>query len=136
MESRSEHVEIEEGPAAESIALAAVGYLPVLFFLPLLVRKEDEFARFHGKQSLVLFLALVALWVCIWVVDLLFGRVLGSMLLLGVVFKGLAWFVHNIVGGLVSLSYIVVMVLGVVQASLGRYWRMPLLGVYAERLRF
>ena len=35
---------------------AAVGYLNVLCFVPLLLKKESKFAQFHGKQALVLFI--------------------------------------------------------------------------------
>ncbi len=124
-----------EKPAQEFAVLAAIGYLPILFFVPLLVGRPDDFARFHGKQSLVLFLAFIAVWIAIWILDLVFGRVLGSIILLGVIFQGIDWVIHNIVGGLVSLAYIAVMIVGIVQAALGRYWHMPFLGVYAERLR-
>lgn len=120
-------------PGAESLTLSALGYLPALFFLPMIAGR-DEYARFHGRQSLVLFLALVAGWLCIWTVGLVFGRILGSIILLGFVFRALDWLVHNIVGGAVSLAYVGLLVAGMVQAALGRRWRMPFLGVYADRL--
>ncbi len=39
---------------------AAVGYLNVLCFVPLFLKKENKFAQFHGKQALVLFILEVA----------------------------------------------------------------------------
>lgn len=35
---------------------AAIGYLNVLCFVPLLLKKGNSFAQFHGKQALVLFI--------------------------------------------------------------------------------
>lgn len=127
---------IEEKPGQESQVLAVLGYLPALFFVPLLLGRADRFARFHSKQSLVLFLAFLTAWVAIWLVDLTFGRILGSIVILGVVFQALDWLVHNLVGGLVSLAYVAVMVLAMVQAAMGRFWRLPFLSAYAERLSF
>ena len=120
-------------PGSGSAAIAAVGYLPLLFLVPLLGAREDEFARFHGRQGLALFLVFVGAWLAIWVVDLLFGRVLGHVILLGFLFRMVAWLVHNVVGTLLSLAYIAAMLVGVVQAAQGRWWRLPFVGAYAER---
>ncbi len=126
-------VQEQDLPSQENTALAAVGYLPMMFFLPLLVGGQDDFARFHGKQSLLLFLGFFVAWMGIWVIDLLFGRMMGSIILLGFIFKAVAWFVHNLVGMLVSLLYIGLMIAGMVQAATGRYWQVPWLGSYAAR---
>jgi len=129
-ENRQESLEQGQGNAA----LAAVGYLPLLFFLPLVVAPNDRFCRFHGYQSLVAFLAFILFWIAVWIVDLVFGRMIGSIFLIGFLFRALAWLVHNIAGALVSLGYFVLVIMGLVQAAIGRYWRIPVLGVYAERL--
>ncbi len=36
--------------------IAAIGYLGILCFVPLLLKKESKFAQFHGKQGLALFI--------------------------------------------------------------------------------
>jgi uncharacterized membrane protein len=41
--------------------LAAIGYLGILFFIPLVVKPENRFCRDHGKQAMVLFIASVLL---------------------------------------------------------------------------
>ncbi len=40
----------------ENKAIAAIGYLGILCFVPLLAKKESKFAQFHAKQGLVLFI--------------------------------------------------------------------------------
>ena len=39
---------------------AAIGYISVLCFVPLLLKKGDKFSQFHGKQALVLFILEIA----------------------------------------------------------------------------
>lgn len=112
--------------------LAAVGYLPMLFFVPLLVGRGDGYARYHGQQSLALFVAFAALWVGIWFIGLILGRILGDIIFLGFIFKALSWFLSNVVGGLLSLGYLALMIIGIAQAIAGRRLRMPLVGRYAE----
>ena len=115
--------------------MATVGYVPLLFFLPLFVGTREPFARFHGRQSLVLFAAVVAFNIAVGVTDLVLGRVLGSMLLIGFFFKVVAWLIHYPTGFAVAVAYLVLVVIGIVQAATGQYWRIPVLGVYAERLK-
>jgi uncharacterized membrane protein len=114
--------------------LAAVGYIPFLCFLPMFANKDDDFARSHGKQSLVLLAGLVGCWVLIWLLDLLLGGILSHVFLIGVIFKVMDWVVHYGVGGVVSLSYFVAIVYGAVQALAGRKRPIPLIGVFARQL--
>lgn len=119
----------------EAKLLAAVGYVPMLFFLPLLVRPRDSFCRFHGVQSLILISALMIFWIGVSILDLLFGKVLGNVILIGFIFKFVAWMFHHIIGTIVSLIYIVITIAGLVKAAAGQYWRVPLLSVYIDRWR-
>ncbi len=122
-------------PSQDAILLAALGYLPLFFFLPLFAGTKEPFARFHGRQSLVLFVTVLIFQVAVWLSDLVLGRILGNMFLLGFFFKAVAWLVHYPTGFLVAAVYAVLVIVGIVQAATGQYWRVPILGVYAERLK-
>lgn len=115
--------------------LAAVGYVPLLFFLPLFVGSRERFAKFHGRQSLVMFALVVVFHIAVSITDLFLGRILGGMFVLGIFFKAVAWLVHYPAGFLVAVAYAVLVIIGIVQAATGQYWRIPVLGVYAERLK-
>ena len=123
-------------PGQEDTILAMIGYLPMMFFIPLLVGKPNSFARFHGRQSLFLFAGFAVLWVAIWIVDVLFGRMMGNVLILGFLFRAIAWLVYNVVGLAVSLLYLAIAIAAIVQAALGREWRIPFLSAYMNRLQF
>jgi uncharacterized membrane protein len=124
-----------ERASSDAILLAAVGYVPLLFFLPLFVGTREPFAKFHGRQSLVMFATVLAFNVMVAITDVILGRILGSMFLLGLFFKVVAWVIHYPAGFVVALAYLVLVVVGVAKAATGEYWRIPVLGVYAERLR-
>lgn len=91
--------------------LAAIGYLGILCLLPLLLKKDSEFAQYHGKQGLVLLIA----WVIVSFINII--PILGW----------LAWFV-------LSIIFFVLMVTGVIKALQGEYWQMPVLGAYAKKI--
>jgi uncharacterized membrane protein len=124
-----------ERSSSDAILLATVGYVPLLFFLPLFVGTKEPFAKFHGRQSLVLFAAVVAFNIAVGFTDLVLGRVLGSMFLIGFFFKAVAWLIHYPAGFLVAVAYAVLVIVGIVQAATGQYWRIPVLGVFAERFK-
>ncbi len=126
---------VAERVSQDAILLAAVGYVPLLFFLPLFVGTREPFARFHGRQSLVMFATVVVFNIGAGITDLVLGRILGSMFLMGFFFKAVAWLIHYPVGFAVALAYAVLVIIGVVQAATGQYWRIPVVGVYAERLK-
>jgi uncharacterized membrane protein len=125
----------EERASSDAVLLATLGYIPLLFFLPLFVGTREPFARFHGRQSLVLFAAVVVFNIGVGITDLVLGRILGSMFLIGFFFKAVAWLVHYPAGVVVALAYTVLVIFGIVQAATGQYWRIPVVGAYSERLR-
>ena len=126
---------VAERSSSDAILLATVGYIPLLFFLPLFVGTKEPFAKFHGRQSLVLFAVVIVFNLAVGVSDLVLGRVLGSMFLLGFFFKAVAWLIHYPAGFVVAVAYAVLVIIGIVQAATGQYWRIPVVGVYAERLK-
>jgi uncharacterized membrane protein len=84
--------------------LAAVGYLGILFLIPLLAAKQSKFAQFHAKQGLVLFALEV---------------ILGFIPFLG-------W--------ALELVLLVVSIYALVQALQGQWWELPYLGQYAKKI--
>ncbi len=92
---------------------AAIGYLSVLCFVPLLLKKENKFAQFHGKQGLVLFILEVA------------AGILKKVPALG----DLVFTVAFVVFGILSL-------LAIVKVLMGEYWEMPIIYEIANRISF
>ena len=43
----------------ENKVVAAIGYIHILFLVPLFLKRGSKFAQFHGKQGLVLFIGYV-----------------------------------------------------------------------------
>ena len=90
---------------------AAVGYLNILCFVPLLLKKESKFAQFHGKQALVLFILEVA----------------ASILKVVPVLGELVCTVAFVVFGILSL-------IGIVKVLMGEYWEMPVIYEISNRI--
>lgn len=89
--------------------LAALSYVSVLFLLPFLACPEDDFARYHARQGLVLFL---------------FGLIVDA---LGALLP---------VGWLFSLFRFYCIVKGIGNVCNGRREPLPLIGQFGEKGRF
>lgn len=97
----------------ENRLAAALGWVWVLSFIVLLVKRESPFVQFHARQGTVLFLASLLLWVALGV----FGRS--------------AWVFRE----LLKLGTFVLITIGFVQALRGKHWALPVLGSLASALR-
>ena len=102
---------IDKKDIEDNKVLAIIGYLGILFLVPLLLKKDSKFAQFHGKQGLVLFIS----WVIV--------SVLGFVPLLG----GLVAFVGNV-------AVLVLMIVGIVNAAQGEMKELPWIGQYVKGL--
>ena len=90
---------------------AAIGYLNVLCFVPLFLKRGNKFAQFHGKQALVLFILEIA------------ASILKAVPALG----DLVFTVSFVVFGILSL-------IGIVKVLMGEYWEMPVIHDIAQRI--
>ena len=88
---------------------ALLAYLSILCIIPLVLKKSNPFALYHGKQGLVIFIGQVA----VFIVSIIIGPGLTHFL----------WFVL----GVFSLW-------GVVESLRGNYVKMPLISDVAEKI--
>ena len=101
----AEDKEIQEGKV-----LALLSYLGILCLIPLLLKKDNKFVLFHGKQGLVLFLGELA------------AAIISIIPFLGL----LIGFLSVIVFGILSI-------IGIIQVLMGNYWKIPVVAELAEK---
>ena len=96
--------------AKRSRLMAAMSYLGILCFVPLLFSRGDEFISFHARQGLVI-------WD--W----------GVLAVFTLAIPGLGWFFS------LSSSIIVIMSgIGILSSALLQEWRLPFVAGLADRL--
>lgn len=97
-----------ESDSQENKLISAIGYLNILFLIPLLLRKDSPFAQFHAKQGLYLFV---------------------------VFFIGQVVFWFPIFGWGLFLFFLVVNIYAFIQALLGKAWVVPGASWFIEKLK-
>ena len=105
---------IEEGKI-----FAFIGYWGLLFLVPILAKKDNKFAVFHGKQGMVLTIAVIAV--------IIVFSILSFIPYLGILFMIIEW--------LALIAMGVFAIIGMIQALTGKYWKMPILGDIAEKIK-
>ena len=90
---------------------AAIGYINILCLVPLVLKKGNKFAEFHGKQALVLFILEIA----------------ASILKVVPALGDLVFTVAFVVLGIFSL-------IGITKVLMGEYWEMPVIYEIAHRI--
>ncbi len=102
---------LEDPEIQDAKFFAAIGYLNVLCLVPLLLKKGNKFAQFHGKQALVLFILEIA----------------ASILKVVPALGDLVFTIAFVVFGILSL-------IGVVKVLMGEYWEMPVIYEISHRI--
>jgi len=102
--------------AEKNKVMAVLAY--IIFLVPLLAAKDSPFARYHTNQGLVLFLAIVASFIVLGILNVI----------MGIILPGLGCCVGSVltlafVGGSLTLA-----IMGILNAVKGQMKPLPLIG--------
>ena len=115
-EATAEEIEAGKG-------LAAISYISILFLIPMISMRDNRFAMFHARQSMVLVISAMVLWLGLFLLGML-----TSWLGIGILLILLSY--------VVLFAWLVLMIIGFVKAFSGEYWRIPLISDWADKVKF
>ena len=126
MERKFSKKDIESGKV-----WGALAYIPFLFFLPFILASSNKFALFHAKQGLVLTIGIVGGWlvwkivhILLWLIFALFGPLRNVIL-----------FIADFCFQLIIAILIILAIISFILTILGKSWRIPVLGAYADKMK-
>ncbi|HEY3383326.1 MAG TPA: DUF4870 domain-containing protein [Vicinamibacterales bacterium] len=112
-------------PSGNRTIMIVLSYLWLLALVPLLVEKNDKEVQWHAKHGIVLMVAEIVLWIVLFIVQMIVGRIPG----LGCLFA--------IVGALISivlwLGALIVHILCIVKGVNGQRFTLPYISQYADQ---
>lgn len=106
MDTKQIQKEIKKSVSSKNF-IAALSYIWILCLIPLILKRNDRLAQFHGKQGLLL--------AVIW-------------------FFGSLIFWIPVIGWLTALALAVASIFGFFKALQGEMWEMPIIGKYAKKI--
>lgn len=62
-----------------SVIMAAMSYLGILFLVPLIFAKDDDFAQYHSRQGLMLFISLFVMRIVTGILDIQWVATLATL---------------------------------------------------------
>jgi uncharacterized membrane protein len=92
--------------------MGILSYIGVLCLIPLLTKKDDQFVFFHAKQGLVLFIAEVL-----------------TAFIAAIPFLG--W----VIAPIVSIIWLILAIIGIVNVLGDKKKELPVLGKFAEKIK-
>ncbi len=92
---------------------AAIGYISILCFIPLFLKRENKFAQFHGRQAMILFVLELA----------------AAMLMIIPV-------VGEVVFRLACLIFSIFSLAGLIKVLMNEYWEMPIIYPISSKITF
>ena len=99
----------------------------LIFFL---IEKDSRLVRFHAMQSILLNVVVVVLLIASWVISMILWVITtqlpGILALLVNLVVGLVWIV-------VSIGILIAIVMCLVKAFQGAYFKLPIIGNFAEK---
>jgi len=111
--------EYKEAIATDEKVLATIGYIGFLCILPLLLKRDSKYCSFHGKQALIL------------AVIFFLYKYLGILRDFPII-GGLIQFIL----GLSMFLELIIIILAMIQAYRGKYWKMPAVYGMSKKLNF
>ena len=86
--------------------MAAIGYIGILFLIPLLAKKDSPFAQYHAKQGMVLFIFEIAASILSFI---------------------------PVVGWVLPIAGLVLFIIGLMNALGGKKEPLPVIGQFADK---
>ena len=106
-------METEDPDIAKGKFFAAIGYISILCFIPFFLKRDNQFAQFHGRQALILFILELA----------------AAMLVIIPV-------VGEVVFRLTCLVFSIFSLAGLIKVLINEYWEMPIIYPISSRITF
>lgn len=95
--------------------LAIIGYLGILFLVPMLAAPKSKFAQYHARQGMVLFIAEAGLYIVVWIL------------------AAFTWGIGAVLIPIVGILSLIWTILGIINAANGVTKPLPLIGQYAKK---
>ncbi len=109
--------EYDQNDISSNKAMAILAYLSWLVLIPLFAAKDSKFARFHTNQGLVLAIAEIAYAIVVAILNAIF---------IFISFRLAA--VMSTIFSIASLAFLVLAILGIVNAANGKAKELPIIG--------
>jgi len=112
---------ITEADIQDGKTMAILAY--IFFIIPLLAGRDKKFAMYHTEQAIMLWIAFILIYIVIWILTFVVSQISSSIAC-----------VISILGILPWIAYLVLWIMGLLNAIGGKIKELPFIGSYGAKL--
>lgn len=112
---------ITEADIQDGKTMAILAY--IIFIIPLLAARDKKYAMYHTEQAIMLWIAFIIIYIAIWIITFIVGQISSSIAC-----------IISILGIIPWLAYLVLWIMGIINAAGGKLKELPLIGSYGAKL--
>lgn len=112
---------ITEAEIQDGKTMAILAY--IFFIIPLLAARDKKYAMYHTEQAIMLWIAFIVIYIVIWILTFIVSQISSSLAC-----------IISILGIIPWLAYLVLWIMGIINAAGGKMKELPLIGSYAAKL--
>ena len=112
---------ITEADIQDGKTMAILAY--IFFIIPLLAARDKKFAMFHTEQAIGLWIAWFVIYLAVWILTFVIGQISSSIAC-----------VVSILGILPWIAYLVLWIMGLINAVGGKVKELPVVGAWGAKL--
>jgi uncharacterized membrane protein len=112
---------ITEAEIQDGKTMAILAY--IFFIIPLLAARDKKYAMYHTEQAIMLWIAFIVIYIAIWILTFIVGQISSSIAC-----------VISILGIIPWLAYLVLWIMGIINAAGGKLKELPIIGSYGAKL--
>lgn len=117
-----------EADVQQNRGIAWLSYVGLLFLIPLFVRKASAYCQYHVKQGATLFACNIAYFIAKSIILAIIDAIIPGERYFGFVFHSGVYNVFNVIFNLGAIFFVVLMIIGIVNAASGKMKELPLIG--------
>ena len=110
---------VDPKDAQDNKIMGILAYLGILVLVPILAAKESPFARYHANQGLILCIALIALYIVLFI-----------LITISAFISGYLAYIFGFLYSIVGIGWLVFAIMGIINAANGELKELPLIGKY------
>jgi len=112
---------ITEAEIQDGKTMAILAY--IFFIIPLLAARDKKYAMYHTEQAIMLWIAFIVIYIAIWILTFIVGQISSSIAC-----------IISILGIIPWLAYLVLWIMGIINAAGGKLKELPIIGSYGAKL--
>jgi uncharacterized membrane protein len=112
---------ITEADINDGKTMAILAY--IFFIIPLLAARDKKFAMYHTEQALILWIAFIIIYIAVWIVLFIVGQISSSLACVISILTFIPW-----------VAYLVLWIMGLLNAIGGKVKELPVVGKYGAKL--